>query len=221
MCFCSVILTSEALKQLQSFADKCDHYPCHPHPLLLLAIPSRCVWLWPVRNKKGNASYERYCMEFIRAEAVVLLTPYTRAEKFKSFERINSMRETNGNFDSCNSCKRLVPSRLHELHESKFPFVSRIEFIRSKLSNFSAHVSGVPVSTFCWDSPTIDAFRQNPGRSRKHGFVRLLYSGNGATWVTRANKNESLERINSNNQTNESFDSYNSCKRLCPNRLHE
>ena len=50
------------------------------------------------------------------------------------------MRETNGNFDSCNSCKRLGTSRLHELHESKFPFVSRIEFIRSKLSNFSAHV---------------------------------------------------------------------------------
>ena len=37
----------------------------------------------------------------------------------------------------------MVPSRLHELHESIFPFVSRIEFIRSKLSNFSAHVSGV------------------------------------------------------------------------------
>ena len=67
-------------------------------------------------------------------------TPYTWAEKFESFERINSIRETNGNFDSCNSCKRLGTSRLHELHESKFPFVSRIEFIRSKLSNFSAHV---------------------------------------------------------------------------------
>ena len=65
------------------------------------------------------------------------------SRKFESFERINSIRETNGNFDSCNSCKRLVPSRLHELHESKFPFVSRIEFIRSKLSNFSAHVYGV------------------------------------------------------------------------------
>ena len=69
--------------------------------------------------------------------------PYTWAEKFESFERINSIRETNGNFDSCNSCKRLGTSRLHELHESKFPFVSRIEFIRSKLSNFSAHVYGV------------------------------------------------------------------------------
>ena len=45
-------------------------------------------------------------------------------------------------FYSCNSCKRLGTSRLHELHESKFPFVSRIEFIRSKLSNFSAHVYG-------------------------------------------------------------------------------
>ena len=55
------------------------------------------------------------------------------------------MRETNGNFDSCNSCKRLGTSGLHELHESKFPFVSRIEFIRSKLSNFSAHVYGVTV----------------------------------------------------------------------------
>ena len=33
--------------------------------------------------------------------------------------------------------------RLHELHESLFPFVSRIEFTRSKLSNLSAHVSFV------------------------------------------------------------------------------
>ena len=37
----------------------------------------------------------------------------------------------------------LGTSRLHELHESKFPFVSRIKFIRSKLSNFSAHASGI------------------------------------------------------------------------------
>ena len=29
------------------------------------------------------------------------------------------------------------------MHELKVPFVSRIEFIRSKLSNFSAHVSGI------------------------------------------------------------------------------
>ena len=42
--------------------------------------------------------------------------------------------------------RKIRTSRLHELHESKFPFVSRIEFIRSKLSNFSAHVHGVIVS---------------------------------------------------------------------------
>ena len=41
------------------------------------------------------------------------------------------------------SFKRLIPSCLPELYESKFLFVSRIEFIRSKLSNFSVHVSGV------------------------------------------------------------------------------
>ena len=61
-------------------------------------------------------------------------------KKFESFEPINSIRVTNRNFDSCNSCKRLVSSRLHELHDSKFLFVTRIEFIGSKLSNFLAHV---------------------------------------------------------------------------------
>ena len=53
------------------------------------------------------------------------------------------MCETNENLDSCDSCKRLGNCRFHELHRSKFPFVSRIEFIRSKLSKFSAHVPGV------------------------------------------------------------------------------
>ena len=36
----------------------------------------------------------------------------------------------------------LVLSRLHELHQSKFPFIYRVEFVRSKLPNLSAHVSG-------------------------------------------------------------------------------
>ena len=31
--------------------------------------------------------------------------------------------KTNGNFDLCEWCKRLETSRLHELHESQFPFV--------------------------------------------------------------------------------------------------
>ena len=58
------------------------------------------------------------------------------------------MRKTNGGFDSCNACKRLGTSRLHELHESKLTFILRIEFIRLKLANFSAYVSGV--SGFAW-----------------------------------------------------------------------
>ena len=67
-------------------------------------------------------------------------------KNFESFERIDSIRETSESFYSYNSWKRLIPSRLHELHESKLTFVSRIEFIRSKLSIFSAHVSGVCVA---------------------------------------------------------------------------
>ena len=44
---------------------------------------------------------------------------------------------------SCMSQNFHLFTCLHELHESKFPFVTRIEFIRSKLSIFSARVSGV------------------------------------------------------------------------------
>ena len=69
--------------------------------------------------------------------------PGYMSRKCESFEQINSIRVTNGNFDSWNSCKRLGTSRLHEMHESNISFVTRIEFIRSKLSNFSTHVSGV------------------------------------------------------------------------------
>ena len=60
------------------------------------------IWPWIASNKQ---------LLYLKS-----VTPYTWAEKFESFERINSIRETNGNFDSCNS-KRLVPSRLHELHD--------------------------------------------------------------------------------------------------------
>ena len=51
----------------------------------------------------------------------------------KFLERIISMRETDVSFDSCNSCKRLVPSLLHGLHELKLAFLSHIEVIRSNL----------------------------------------------------------------------------------------
>ena len=103
-------------------------------------------------NVKQNRSISWY--------SYVSVTPDTLAEKFESFERINSIRLTNGNFDSCSSCKRLGTSRLHELHESKFPFVKRIEFIRSKLSNFSAHVSGVSFASR--KSGEGDTVRSNP-----------------------------------------------------------
>ena len=82
-----------------------------------------------------------------RRSGCVSNDPVYMSRKFESFKRINSIRVTNENFDSCNSCKRLGISRLHELHKSKFPFVTRIEFIRSRLSNFSAHVYGVIVDT--------------------------------------------------------------------------
>ena len=53
-------------------------------------------------------------------------------------------------FDACskrnfylgNSWKLLNHSCLHELHESKLPFISLTEFIRCKLSIFFAHIMG-------------------------------------------------------------------------------
>ena len=67
-----------------------------------------------------------------------------RTDKFDTWNKRNfwlmQLMQTAGS-------QRLVPSRLHDLHESKFPFVSRIELIRSKLSNFSAHVYGVTVDS--------------------------------------------------------------------------
>ena len=108
---------------------------------------SRSRWFISGLNRRGNligaSAAVRRRVNDRSEENGEPVTTFTWAEKFESFERINSIRETNGNFDSCNSCKRLGTSRLHELHESKFPFVSRIEFIRSKLSNFSAHVNVV------------------------------------------------------------------------------
>ena len=62
---------------------------------------------------------------------------------------MNSIRETNGNFDSCNSCKRLIHSSLHELHESKFPYriypFETFEFLCSCIRDhcFNPAVAGV------------------------------------------------------------------------------
>ena len=104
--------------------------------------------------------------------AVLTLTdgdPGYMTRKIRKFQRINSIRETNGNFDSCNSCKRLGTSRLHELHESKFPFVSRIEFIRW---NFRIFLVMYPGSV--WEDT---GATHPPGQSTNAGthHARLLY----------------------------------------------
>ena len=83
------------------------------------------------------------------------------------------------------SCKRLVPSRLHELHESKFPFVTRIEFIRSKLSNCSAHVSGDSAG-LGWITGIY--VRRLPQRSRNGGATPMrphAVEGNGSAGLVR------------------------------------
>ena len=83
------------------------------------------------------------------------------------------------------SCKRLVPSRLHELHESKFPSVTRIEFIRSKLSNCSAHVSGDSAG-LGWITGIY--VRRLPQRSRNGGATPMrphAVEGNGCAGLVR------------------------------------
>ena len=79
----------------------------------------------------------------------MLLTPHNTlhsdagsvCRKIRKFE--TDKFDTNGSLNPCNSCKRVGPSRLHELHGSKLRFVSRIKLIRPKFSNCSAHVSRV------------------------------------------------------------------------------
>ena len=104
-------------------------------------------------------------------------TPDTSAEKkTESLKRINPICKTNGSIDSCNLCERLGTSRLYELLESKFPFVSRIEFIRSKLSNFSAHVSRITQHSL-----TAAVILSRPaGRGR--GMTRVERSRTSADW---------------------------------------
>ena len=63
---------------------------------------------------------------------------------------------TNRNFDSCNSCKRLETSRLHELHETKLlPFVS--------LSNLSARNSRIFLLAYPGSFMTMQPMRQESG----------------------------------------------------------
>ena len=122
---------------------------CHLVPTRRPTDPDAELLRFPGDTRTSHTRHTRHGGRAVNATWLQIETPDTWAEKFESFERINSIRETNGNFGSCNSCKRLGTSRLHELHEPKFPFVSRIEFIRSKLSNFSAYVSGAIDTTWC------------------------------------------------------------------------
>ena len=72
--------------------------------------------------------------------------PVYMSRKNRNFKCMKSTRETNRSFDSCDSCKRLVHSRLHEQNEPKllmFSVCSCIELTRSKLPNCSVYVSGV------------------------------------------------------------------------------
>ena len=100
-------------------------------------------------------------------------------------------------------------SHLHELHESKFPFVSHIEFICSKLSNFAAHVSGI---TLCRQLGVTDCgHAQQPyatnaesvGQRRGKTDCSSAKSENPFTWT---HKNKQFDRINSISETNGSFD---------------
>ena len=101
---------------------------------------------WPELDGQNSRSGQNRFYQFLETWAKVaccysvVVDPVYMSRKIRMFRRINSIREINVSFDSCKSCKRLETSRLHDLHESKHSFVSRIEFIRSKLSIFSAHV---------------------------------------------------------------------------------
>ena len=82
-------------------------------------------------------------MQRTKSSINTLCDPVYMSRKIRKFRTDKFDSETNGNFDSCNSCKRLVPSRLHELHESKFPFVSLSNLSVRNFRIFSAHVYGV------------------------------------------------------------------------------
>ena len=91
------------------------------------------------------------------ADHALISDPGYIAEKFESSERINSIRETNGICDSCYlNVNGWEPADYMSSMTRYLLFVSRIEFIRSKLSNFAAHVS---VAT---DQPTWSASTATP-----------------------------------------------------------
>ena len=93
--------------------------------------------------------------------------PFPRNRKINSQTKV--YKTTSRHVDSFSSCKRLGTSRLHDLHDSKFLCVTRIEFIRSKLSISSAHVSGVCDSKCGTDPPTSAAAGHGEGEEAAAG----------------------------------------------------
>ena len=144
MVFCSVrmfLWENRPIGSSHSVSPGCRGVPVRPQGTdLPAARPFDAIYLTPPNIRSGGGRPPPLGV----FSAIEELRPRIHEQKkLECFERINSMRETNGSFYSCKSCKRLGASRFQELHESKLPFVSRIEFIRLKLSKFSVHVSGV------------------------------------------------------------------------------
>ena len=104
--------------------------------------------MWPVRAIGAHRS--RLACSLLACSIVqlacqswtiLLSDPGYMSRKIQKFQTDKLDSETNGSFDSCNSCKRLG-SRLHELHGLKFRFVT--------LSNLSVRNSRIFLLVYPW-----------------------------------------------------------------------
>ena len=99
---------------------------------------------------EADLTWSAWIFRYVR-----IYDPVYMSRKIRKFRTDKFDSETNGNFDSCNSCKRLGTSRLHELHEFIFElsFELSLSFAWVRIypfetSNFSAHVHGVYTSNY-------------------------------------------------------------------------
>ena len=134
-----VTLTARGLPCWWSAA-AADSWLCRPGcpcgPDWLAAGVSRCCTAGSrhshAPHAPGNGADTRKGVFQSQTGIISTRTLDTWAENFESFKRVNSMRVTNGNFDSSNWCKRLGTRRLHEagfqaftcLHELPFTWVT-------------------------------------------------------------------------------------------------
>ena len=129
---------NEPQKPRQKHTTKRSHSSGHSQVPVVLSATEGCTrlphtstcWFEPSPNNipgddraaNGRPAAPRYGAE--RAHQHGHQTTWIHEQKtIESLEHINSIREANGSFDSCKSCKQLGISRLHELHDSKL-FVS-------------------------------------------------------------------------------------------------